>query len=123
MIEWRRSHGGAATPIHEWTRVESETYHDFHQGWTIELPNGLLPVAPDLVIEVKSPSDRWMDLFVKVGEYLKAGVRVIVLIDSETATVSVYRPDHLQETLTADKSLTLPEVLPGFSVPVVKLLG
>jgi len=34
-------------PIHDWTRVESGTFHDFHQGWTIELRNtlnaGLLP--------------------------------------------------------------------------------
>ena len=34
-------------PIHEWTRVSSGTFHDFHQGWTIEIRNtlnsGVLP--------------------------------------------------------------------------------
>jgi hypothetical protein len=34
-------------PIHDWTRVDSGTFHDFHQGWTIEIRNalnrGLLP--------------------------------------------------------------------------------
>jgi Protein of unknown function (DUF4058) len=34
-------------PIHDWTRVDSGTYHDFHQGWTIEIRNrlnrGILP--------------------------------------------------------------------------------
>lgn len=34
-------------PIHDWSRVESGTYHDFHQGWTIEIRNrlnrGILP--------------------------------------------------------------------------------
>jgi hypothetical protein len=34
-------------PIHDWTRVDAETFHDFHQGWTIEIRNtlngGVLP--------------------------------------------------------------------------------
>jgi hypothetical protein len=34
-------------PIHDWTRVDAGTFHDFHQGWTIEirnkLNNGVLP--------------------------------------------------------------------------------
>jgi hypothetical protein len=34
-------------PIHDWTRVSSGTFHDFHQGWTIEIRNtlnsGVLP--------------------------------------------------------------------------------
>ena len=34
-------------PIHDWTRVSSGTFHDFHQGWTIEIRNrlnrGILP--------------------------------------------------------------------------------
>ena len=28
-------------PIHDWTRVQSGTFHDFHQGWTIEIRNAL----------------------------------------------------------------------------------
>jgi hypothetical protein len=28
-------------PIHDWTRVEAGTFHDFHQGWTIALRNAL----------------------------------------------------------------------------------
>ena len=34
-------------PIHDWARVSSGTFHDFHQGWTIEIRNtlnsGVLP--------------------------------------------------------------------------------
>ena len=40
-----------------------------------EMPEGLLPVSPELVIEVRSPSERWNSVFTKVGEYLSAGVR------------------------------------------------
>jgi hypothetical protein len=30
-------------PIHDWTRVSAGTFHDFHQGWTIEIRNSLSP--------------------------------------------------------------------------------
>src|SRR6186713_3266370 len=33
--------GDAAMPMHDWTRVRSGTYHNFHQGWTIQLRDGL----------------------------------------------------------------------------------
>ena len=28
-------------PIHDWTQVDAGTFHDFHQGWTIEIRNAL----------------------------------------------------------------------------------
>ena len=35
-------------PIHDWTRVAAGTFHDFHQGWTIGIRNGLNSVVlPD----------------------------------------------------------------------------
>ena len=77
-----------------------------------------LPVAPDLVVEVRSPTDRWGELFGKIGEYLSAGVAVVLVIDPKTATVSVYRDSGRQQILTTAEVLTLPDVLPGFSVPV-----
>jgi Uma2 family endonuclease len=86
-----------------------------------KLPEGLLPVAPDLVVEVRSPSDRWNAVLIKVGEYLTAGVRVVVVLDPATASASVYRTDELQQIYHNSDVLTLPEVLPGFSVVVSQL--
>lgn len=74
---------------------------------------------PELVIEVRSPSDRWSELFTKVGEYLAAGASAVVLIDPNTETASVYRESGQQILTTAD-TLTLPDVLPGFAVPVAR---
>lgn len=82
-----------------------------------------LPVAPELVIEVRSPTDRWGQLFSKVGEYLAAGVTVVVVIDPATETVSVYRDDGGQQILTTVDALTLPDVLPGFTIPVARFFG
>jgi len=82
------------------------------------VPDGLQPNIPDLVIEVHSPSDRWTKVFTKVVEYLEAGVRVVVVLDPATATASVYRADELQQIFDNGDTLTIPDVLPGFSVPV-----
>jgi len=85
------------------------------------LPKGRLEITPELVVEVRSPSDTWTDVFAKVVEYLRAGVDVVAVIDPETRTVSVCRPRMLQEILREADTLTLPDVLPGFAVPVARL--
>ncbi len=85
------------------------------------VPEGILPVAPDLVVEVRSPSDTWTEMFAKVAEYLGAGVRAVIVLDAATQTASVYRGDALQQTFEASQELTVPEVLPGFTVMVQRL--
>ena len=87
------------------------------------LPRGPVPdsysdVAPELVIEVRSPSDRWADIQEKVDEYLKAGVLIVCVLDPEPQTARLYYPDQPPRTLGPDDELTLPDVLPGFAVPV-----
>jgi Uma2 family endonuclease len=86
-----------------------------------EVPEGLLAVAPDLVVEVRSPTDRWTAIFAKVVEYLTAGVRVVMVLDPATTSASVYRPDEIQQIFHNSDSLTLPDVMPGFSVVVSRL--
>ncbi len=79
---------------------------------------GYPSVAPDLVFEVKSRYDRWTNILAKVAEYLNAGVRAVCVLDPERMTAAVYRDDLPAETLTAEQTLTLPGVLPGFAVQV-----
>jgi Uma2 family endonuclease len=86
-----------------------------------KVPDGLLPVVPDLVVEARSPSERWTDLFAKVVEYLQAGVCVVIVLDEPTATASVYRADELLQIFHNGDALVVPDVLPGFSVPVQRL--
>lgn len=88
-----------------------------------EVPEGLLPVVPDLVVEVRSPSDRWTALLLKSGEYLAAGVRVVVVLDPSVAAVTVYRPDEVPQVLHNSDELTLPDVLPGFAVTINRLFA
>ncbi len=82
------------------------------------IPDGIISTPPDLVIEIRSPSERWTKAFAKVLEYLNAGVRVACILDPPTETMSVYRPDELQRILTAEDEFALPDVLGDFRVKV-----
>ncbi len=88
-----------------------------------DIPPGVLDVIPELVVEVVSPSNLWTGLFTKVDEYLAAGVKVVVILDGDSKTASTYRPKMVQDIYRVTDTLTLPDVLPGFSVPVAKLFG
>ncbi len=81
---------------------------------------GMIEAAPDLCVEVVSPSNTWNEVFAKVGEYLGIGVPAVVVLAPDSRTASVYRdrPGTPQEVFHAGDTLTLPDVLPGFAVPV-----
>lgn len=83
-------------------------------------PKGILEIPPELVVEVISPSDRWAKVLSKISEYLEAGVRVVIVLDPETESASIHRQDELHQLAHNGDVVTLPDVLPGFSVPVKK---
>jgi len=85
------------------------------------VPDGPLEVIPELVFEVRSPSDPWTEVIEKMLDYVKAGVKVVVILDPKTKSASVFRPTDRQEILEADQTLTLPDVLPDFALVVGKL--
>ncbi len=86
-------------------------------------PRGRLEVVPDLVVEVRSPSDRWNALMAKTLEYIAAGVTVVVVVNPQNESVAVYRGDQEPETFIRADTLTVPDVLPGFTFPVARLFG
>ena len=83
---------------------------------------GMITVSPDLCVEVVSPTNTWSEIFTKVGEYLGIGVPAVVVLDPDSLTASVYRnqPGNAQQIFNQADTLTLPDVLPGLSVPVKK---
>ena len=110
------------------TRRISETVRGMDVGYISyarlpkgPIPRGPLEVAPELVVEVRSPSDSWTDLFAKVEEYIAAGVGVVVVLDPEKQTASVCRPNADQTDFHVGDTLTIPDVLPGFAVAVSRL--
>ena len=85
------------------------------------LPDGFLPAPPDLVVEVRSPTDRWKDILEKVVEYLNADVTIVFVLDPTTETGRIYRSDRDEEQLKNGDLVRFEDVLPGFSVPLKQL--
>lgn len=87
------------------------------------LPKGPLParyvdVVPELIVEVRSPEDRWPRILKKISEYLEAGVSAVCVLDPKTETARVYLADDTDHTVKGDDALTFPNILPGFAVPL-----
>jgi Uma2 family endonuclease len=78
-------------------------------------------VAPNIAVEVISPSDNADYLHRKIGEYLKAGVELVWVVYPANRSVTVYRPDNTARILPDTASLTGEDVLPGFSTLIVDL--
>ena len=57
-----------------------------------ESPRRFAELAPDLMVEVKSPTDNLLTLREKVQNFLALGTQVGIVINPETHTVEVYRP-------------------------------
>lgn len=70
--------------------------------------------APDLVVEVLSPSDRHRNLRVKIAEYLATGTSLVWVFDMWAKTATVYRPYTPPQILREGASLDGEDVVPGF---------
>lgn len=75
-------------------------------------------VAPELIFEVFSPTDRWVDVLDKVAEYLRAGTNVFCVVVPSTRSLQLHRADGPPITLTETDAFELPEILPGFRCQV-----
>ncbi|NJL38188.1 MAG: Uma2 family endonuclease [Leptolyngbyaceae cyanobacterium SM1_4_3] len=73
-----------------------------------------LPLCPDFLIELLSPSDSWEAGEAKMREYQDNGNRLGWLIDPESRKVAIYRLGQAVEVLESPASLSGKDVLPGF---------
>lgn len=77
--------------------------------------------APDLAVEVMSPSGRFAKLVAKAEEYLEAGTTVVWLVLPDERAVLVYRRGRPTQTLEGTAVLDGEDVLPGFTLPLPDL--
>jgi Uma2 family endonuclease len=84
---------------------------------------GFYPGAPDLAVEVVSPTDRASEVLAKVQDWLAAGCRAVWVVDPETRTVTVYRTRSDIVVLAAGETLTGGDLLPGFAIPLAEIFG
>jgi Uma2 family endonuclease len=87
----------------------------------IDTGRGYFPGAPDLVVEVLSPSDRYAAIARKMSQYLAAGTRLGWVLDPESRTAAVHRPGREVEELPEDGVLDGGDVVPGFRLPLTEV--
>jgi Uma2 family endonuclease len=80
-------------------------------------------IIPELVVEVRSPSDRSTVVLTKVLDYLRAGVLAVIVVNPAKQEVSVFRDDSDESNFGIEDTLTVHDVLPGFSLPVRTLFA
>lgn len=80
-----------------------------------------LDVAPELIVEVLSPGDRWVNMMEKLEEYFSIGVKVVWIADPKHRTIRVYRSSTSVEQFSDGDILTCEDVLPGFACKVAGL--
>ncbi|MBD2144549.1 Uma2 family endonuclease [Sphaerospermopsis sp. FACHB-1194] len=78
-------------------------------------------LVPDLVVEIKSQSDRIKTLEKKVINFINLGAVVGILIDPDEETVTVYRSEGEPMVFNNNDVLTIPELLPGWELPISEL--
>jgi Uma2 family endonuclease len=87
------------------------------------LPQGFILGAPDLAVEVLSPTDNPVDIQQKVRDFLESGTRLIWLIAPQAKTATVYRPDGSARLLREHEALDGEDVLPGLSIPLADIFA
>jgi Uma2 family endonuclease len=82
---------------------------------------GMMPIPPDLAIEVLSPGDLAYDVAAKVQDYLENGFPLIWVVQPNTRTVTVYRGDGSVSFLHESDEITGEAALPTFRCRVADL--
>lgn len=84
------------------------------EALTKEQREKFLPLCPDFVIEIMSPSNTLKKIQDKMNEYILNGCRLGWLINRKNQEVEIYRPRQAVELLKSPQTLSGEEVLPGF---------
>jgi Uma2 family endonuclease len=87
-----------------------------------EVPVGYSTIAPDMLVEVLSPSNSWKQIRAKIQEYFATGVRLVWVIAPEDRTLTIYRMPDEGRVLHDTATVTGEDVLPGFECRVSDLL-
>jgi len=86
-------------------------------------PDKFLQGAPDLVVEVLSPSDRLVQVHRKLDHYFEHGTRVAWLVNWRKEQVHIYTPDSIESFTRPNDTLTGGAVLPGFKCRLSRIFN
>jgi Uma2 family endonuclease len=107
--------GATRSPDAAWVRRSRLT------GLTREQKQKFLPLCPDFVIELRSPTDNLRAVLDKMQEYLDNGAQLGWLLDPLTRRVHVYLPQRPPEILEAPSTVSADPLLPSFVLDLRKI--
>jgi Uma2 family endonuclease len=101
-------------------RMPDVAFYSWERMPNRQRPTGQVPrIAPDLAVEVLSPSNTRREMERKRREYFASGTRLVWEVDPVARAVDVYTsPDAPTARLTEADTLTAGDVLPGFSLSI-----
>lgn len=105
---FRLPNGANRSPDVAWLTLER------WNSLTVAQQQRFLPLCPDFLIELRSPTDTLTAVRQKMAEYRDNGMRLGWLIDPIAQQVEIYRPNTEVETLNRPSSLSGEDILPGF---------
>lgn len=79
--------------------------------------------APDLAVEIVSPSNRISEMHAKVSDYLEAGVPRVWIVDPGSGSVTIWTPAGEARLIRSDESIEGDPALPGFRLPLAALFS
>lgn len=87
------------------------------------MPTGFLSVAPELIVEIVSPSDAWVEIQEKIDEYFSLGVDFVWIVDPKNRQVLVHRGANEVVRLSGSDMLRGEGILDGFALPLPLLFA
>jgi Uma2 family endonuclease len=129
LAQYALEHGGVVTTETGYVLAEDpDTLRGPDVAYTREDPTpyrgdpaGFIRGAPDLAVEVLSPSNRWTEVRRRVDQYFVAGARMVWIVDPASRSVTVHPTADRARTVGHEGTLDGADVLPGFTLPVAEL--
>lgn len=125
LVKWIEEQGGNGIPFDSSTgfQLPNGANRSPDASWirserwdalSSEQRQGFIPLCPDFVIELRSPSDSLLKLQNKMQEYMENGASLGWLINPKSKQVEIYRAGQPKEILESSKTLSGENILPGF---------
>ncbi|MCA9923327.1 MAG: Uma2 family endonuclease [Anaerolineales bacterium] len=83
--------------------------------------SGYLDVAPELVVEIMSPSNSWTEVHEKLSEYFAIDVKMVWVVDPQLEQIHVYRAVDQVKLLQKSDTLSGEDVLPDFQAALTEI--
>lgn len=102
-------------------RVRAADVAVFSKERLPEMPDTYIEAAPELAVEIMSPTDLWSNVRTKIDDYFSIGVEQVWIVEPDTRSVLVFHSATAFAKLGIDDTLVGDGALAGFTLPIATL--